>query len=393
MRHHDGMTPDRGGFTIIELLIAITVFAIVLAAALELLGVQSRAMAMGADRVSATQNLQYAANWLTRDIRAAGTSVPPGQPFLVYADSEVIAFNADYATNLPADPSAMYYDPDLPPGAVMALTPANRIQIPLTNFWYPSTNYAGSPAELIIFFFRPDSSTPRLDDYVLWRQVNDRPPELVARGLVRSDDGRPFFQYFRLVPGANGVQIDSVRPNRLPLIHTSPLHPGPADVGAAATIDSIRGVRVSFATTDYGPGGASERIRSISRVIWLPNASQAQLRICGDEPIFGAIVEADVLDEEGVPVIEVKWGAAVDETAGEQDVVRYLVWKRVAGEPEWGDPYLSVPAGSAASSYSHIDRDVQRGVAYEYAVAAQDCTPTLSRPIIVGPVLAEISNP
>jgi prepilin-type N-terminal cleavage/methylation domain-containing protein len=387
------MTPDRGGFTLIELLIAITVFAVVLAAALELLGVESRAMAMGADRVSATQNLQYAANWLTRDIRSVGTSVPPGQPFLVYADSEVIAFNADYATNLPADPSAIYYDPHLPPGAIMALTPENRIQIPLSNFWYPSTSYVGSPAELLIFFFRPDSSTPRPDDYVLMRQVNDRPPELVARGLLRSEDGRPFFQYFRLVPGTNGARVDTVRPNALPLAHTAPVHPGPADVGSAATIDSIRGVRVSLASTDDAPGNASERIRSISRVIWLPNAGQAQVRVCGDEPMFGSLVTANVMDEEGVPVIEVTWFPAVDETGGEEDIVRYVVWKRLAGESSWGDPYLSVPAGSEASSYSHIDRDVQSGQAYEYAVAAQDCTPTLSPLVIAGPVLAEISNP
>src|SRR5690606_22952187 len=232
--------------------------------------------------------------------------------------------------------------------------------------------------------FRPDSSTPRPDDYVLMRQVNDRPPELVARGLLRSEDGRPFFQYFRLVPGTNGARVDTVRPNALPLAHTAPVHPGPADVGSAATIDSIRGVRVSLASTDDAPGNASERIRSISRVIWLPNAGQAQVRVCGDEPMFGSLVTANVMDEEGVPVIEVTWFPAVDETGGEEDIVRYVVWKRLAGESSWGDPYLSVPAGSEASSYSHIDRDVQSGQAYEYAVAAQGCTPTLSPLVIAG---------
>src|SRR5690606_4600918 len=220
--HHHRRAMNRRGFTIIELMVAIAIFAIVLGAGLQLLGAQSRGMARGADRVGATQNLQYAASILTRHLRTIGTSVPAGQPFLVYADSEVVAFNADYATNLVGDPSAVYYDPDAPPGSVMALTPANQITIPRSSFTYPRTTYtlpdgSNSPAELIIFYFQPDVTTPRPDDYVLMRQVNDRPPEVVARILVRSPDGRPFFQYFRLVSTSSGSRVDSVLPNALPL--------------------------------------------------------------------------------------------------------------------------------------------------------------------------------
>src|SRR5690606_40241428 len=64
---------NRRGFTIIELMVAIAIFAIVLGAGLQLLGAQSRGMARGADRVGATQNLQYAASILTRDLRTIGT--------------------------------------------------------------------------------------------------------------------------------------------------------------------------------------------------------------------------------------------------------------------------------------------------------------------------------
>lgn len=129
---------NRTGFTIIEMLVAITIFAIVVGAGLQVLGAQGRGMARGADRVSATQNLQYAVGSLTRDLRTTGTSVPAGQPFLVYADSEVVAFNADYVTNTVGDPSAVYYDPDAPAGSVMALTLANQITIPLSSFKYPA---------------------------------------------------------------------------------------------------------------------------------------------------------------------------------------------------------------------------------------------------------------
>src|SRR5690606_20260207 len=361
-------------------MVAIAIFAIVLGAGLQLLGAQSRGMARGADRVGATQNLQYAASILTRDLRTIGTSVPAGQPFLVYADSEVVAFNADYATNLVGDPSAVYYDPDAPPGSVMALTPANQITIPRSSFTYPRTTYtlpdgSNSPAELIIFYFQPDVTTPRPDDYVLMRQVNDRPPEVVARNLVRSPDGRPFFQYFRLVSTSSGIRVDSVLPNALRLAHSALVHGSPADVGPAAVIDSIRGVRISIGAAEDRPG-ASPAVHSVSRIVWLRNAGLAQLKICGSEPIFGSIVTAAVIDNGGAPAVELTWTPAVDEFAGEQDVIRYVVWRRKVGEPEWGDPYRSVPGG--VDLYVQIDEDVEPGATYEYAVAAQDCTPTLS---------------
>src|SRR5690606_35960298 len=292
-------------------------------------------------------------------------------------------------TNTAGDPSAVYYDPDAPAGTVMALMQADQIEIPLSNFDYPSTTYlqpdgSNSPAELLIFFFRPDSTTPRLDDYVLLRQVNNGAPELVARNLLRSADGRPFFQYFRLVSTSSGVQVDSVLASALPLAHSAAEHLSAADVGAAAVIDSIRGVRVSLASTDGGSAGAGELVRSVSRIVWMRNAGLAQLKVCGSAPLFASLLTAQVRDDQGEPVVEIAWTPSVDEASGEQDVIRYIVWRRLAGEATWGDPYLSVPAGAA--SYAHTDRTVVLGESYEYAVAAQDCTPTLSSAVTVGPV-------
>jgi hypothetical protein len=70
------------------------------------------------------------------------------------------------------------------------------------------------------------------------------------------------------------------------------------------------------------------------------------------------------------------WPPAIDEAGGEGDVVRYVLWKRDLGLSDWGDPFLAIPAG--APTYTYEDAAVESGAAYQYALTAQDCTPTLS---------------
>jgi hypothetical protein len=87
----------------------------------------------------------------------------------------------------------------------------------------------------------------------------------------------------------------------------------------------------------------------------------------------------------GVSVVRLVWNAAVDEGGGENDVVRYVVWRRETGTTDWGDPHLSIPAGNTA--YLLDDGVVVSGTSYDYALAAQDCTPTQSQLSIAGPVI------
>jgi hypothetical protein len=87
-------------------------------------------------------------------------------------------------------------------------------------------------------------------------------------------------------------------------------------------------------------------------------------------------------------VARLAWSAAVDETAGERDVARYVIYRQsVPVGSDWGDPYVSIPAGLAA--YSFDDRVVALGATYQYALAAQDCSPALSSlvtsPLVVVP--------
>ena len=220
------------GFTLIELLVSLVVFSVVMASALSFLRSQGRAVSLGNDRMDALQNLSFAMTTMEQRLRAAGGDVPDQQPVLIYAGKDVVAFNADYTTNIANDPFAVYYDPDAPSAAVTAVTQSLGFTIPNTSFTYPSTTYTtggiNSPAETIIFYLRPDSTTSRTDDYILFEQVNNQPAEIVSRNIIGSASTY-FFKYYKVVTPASGATyLDSV-PSWL--VAADPFRPGPSRLG------------------------------------------------------------------------------------------------------------------------------------------------------------------
>ncbi|HEX7051061.1 MAG TPA: prepilin-type N-terminal cleavage/methylation domain-containing protein [Longimicrobiales bacterium] len=370
------------GVTLTELLIALVIFGVIMVGAFGMLHSQIAAFARGADRMNLLQNFRYAANVLEKDLRTAGSGVPLKQPYLVYAGPDLIAINVDYMTNDANDVFAIYSDTAAPDELVHELTEARRFTFPGTLFQYPDTSYGSgpglvSPAETILFFFAPDSTTTRTDDYVLYRQVNDAAMEIVARNLLRTDS-LPFFEYVRIVaPPDTQAWLEDIAADDLPLAHAAPIHGSPTDTGRLAVIDSIRAVRVHFTATN-GMTGEDERTGAISRLIRLRNAGLAAPRTCGDEPLMTTSIAAVpvTIAGTGESAIELSWDPVADDGHGEGDVVRYVLWKRTATEVEWGDPFMSLPAGE--TSYLYVDPRVEPGVTYTYALAAQDCTPSLS---------------
>lgn len=369
----------RAGLTLIELLVALTVFGVVISTAVAFMAHQNTAFQESIRRLIALRNARYAAVTLAQDLETLGTNVPDGQPALVYADEDVIAFAADYATNIADDPFAVYHDPDAPAGDVRA--PDGGFAIPNSAVSFPDTAYESppgvrSPAEVILFFLRPDSTTSRTDDYILLRRVNTSAPAAVARNLLRIGTA-PFFSYERVADDGTGAQALQPLPDSLvPVHHSAPAHLSPADTGRSARADSVRAVRLRLRATN-GLAGADEVTISMDRLIPLPNAGFGMLATCGSPPLLGVgLAAAAGTLGTGEPVVNLAWGQATDESGGEGDVVRYVIWRREAGAPGWGDPFRAIPAGAA--SYAYQDAAVVPGTAYEYALAAQDCTPTLS---------------
>ncbi|MFO7894347.1 MAG: prepilin-type N-terminal cleavage/methylation domain-containing protein [Longimicrobiales bacterium] len=377
----------RPGVTLVELIVALAIFSVLLATTLAFYKRQGDAFTEGNDRMAVMQNLRYGVNTVEQNLRTAGIGVPSKQPVIVYADDNVVAFNADYATNLANDFFAVFYDHRLPDAAVSAVTPTRAFTIPLSSFTYPDSAYyqgsSNSPAETITLYFEPDTSTTRTDDYVLYRKVNDLEADVVARRLLATD--RPFFTYYRISTGGTGDPIVALSGADLPAAHSAPVHGSLADTGAAALVDSIRAVRVTYAATN-GMTGSQENMREITRLIRLPNAGVETQPNCGSRPLLGTSLTATGVDGTATEpgYIRLEWTRATDEYTGEQDVLRYVIWRRKGSSGPWGDPLVSVSPGS--SSYVYEDHTAVENQGYTYALAAQDCTPQYSALATAGPV-------
>lgn len=375
---------NRAGFTLLESLVALTLLGILIVTTLAALDRQVRLFSAGATQMDAIQNGRFALNAMEKDLPTAGTNISPRQPFLIYADTHVVAFNADYLSNRQNDVSAIYVDTTQTDAYAMGVMRSNRFTIPRTTVQYPDSNYysgAGNAfAETIIFYLEPDTITARADDYVMYRQVNANVPDLLARGILRRP-GFPFFQYQRkVVPTSGNPYLQLITSGSLPLRHVRPLHGAVDDTGAVAVIDQLKAVTVNFRVTDDRPG-SKERVFDITRTIALPNVGIAGKSTCGDEPILGAVGFTATPATVGAnSIVRLRWGQATDEAGGEKDVVRYVIYRTTAPGPV-GDPLLSIPAGQ--SSYTYDDATVTPGTSYWYSIAVQDCTPSLSDPVSI----------
>ena len=375
---------SRRGFTLVEMLMAVMVFAIISGVAVQFMRSQSTLVAREMTRMDALQNAQFATSQMERELREAGAGVLDIQPMLVQMDTEAITFNANMASIDSGDVMAVYQILDADPNAVRGMRQSESRALPNSSpvTLYPDTTYnvggVASNAETISYWFRPDSSSILPSRYVLFRQVNATTPTLVARGIVKDvRDSIPLITYFtadslgKLVPVAR---------NKLPITH-SRLHGAAADTGVRALTDSVRVVRLHFQAASSEPRSPKDtlnHLRTVETWVRLMNAGLLQRTSCGQPP-YGA---AAVVATSSAPLAEVKtvtltWTRSSDDGGGERDIQRYAIYRRLDTDPLFSDPFTSIPA-SVAPTYSFVDGQVVPGQAYVYGIVAQDCTPLLS---------------
>jgi prepilin-type N-terminal cleavage/methylation domain-containing protein len=103
---------DRRGFTLVEMLISISLMMTAIGIVIPFFLVQNRSLQSQSGRLDAQLNINFGLDAIDRELRVAGVGVTQRQPMLVQAASDAITFNGDVTSGTPADFSAVYYDPE-----------------------------------------------------------------------------------------------------------------------------------------------------------------------------------------------------------------------------------------------------------------------------------------
>jgi prepilin-type N-terminal cleavage/methylation domain-containing protein len=392
MTHAPRFGRQRRGFTLIEMVVTLVLFGIVLKIAFDYFSSQGKSFRGMSEQSALVQSMRFGRDLLRQEIRTAGTNVTDVQPMVVYASDSVFAFNADLTTNVEDSvrlTGAVYVDRFAPAAAVSAMRMSAATAIPgsAPSFTYPLSDYSQNPstfinsdAETIVFWFAPDTSTAATDDYALFRRTNTLAAEVILRGVKRNA-GAPFFRYWYdptkyLVAS---TPLDTVPSAWLPMSKTAVQRGILPDTGIAisARVDAIRAVEVNYEVVSSQNTGTA-RTKLVNYMVPMPNTARPRLsRACGRAPIFGnAVTAAWRTSGPGPAGIELTWNSSIDQLSGEEDVIRYVVWRRIVGATSWGEPHVAL--GATTPTYTWRDVSVMSGTRYEYTVAAQDCTPTVS---------------
>jgi hypothetical protein len=380
------MTRTRRGYSLGELLLSLTITIAVFSAAVPFFTMQMRQMQQNLGRTDAQMTARFAQNSVDRELRNIGIgttpmnvtlAIPRNQPKIVMAATHAVTFNTDLIAYDTTDIKAVYYDPNVPYHLTTAMTTISGITLPLSAKSYPDYVYrdevgALSLAETISYWASVDSTSGYTDEYVIFRRVNDGPVTVVARG-IRIPAGTPMFTYNRVF--ANGT-IGPVPTASLP-VYWDQLNSW-SDSIRTATI-AVRGVFRGYDLQNK----AKTYERSVSSQTALANIGLTQRNSCGDIPLNPGVPTAAMVNVGGVNRVQVTFNKSNDETSGEKDVERYVVFRREVGFA-FDEPVAVV--GKSGGPYLFEDFDLQPGLAFEYGVAAQDCSPANSTILVSGSV-------
>ena len=371
----------RRGFTILEMLLSMSLMLAILGMSTQLFRKQSNAVSTQAGRLDAQQNSRFALSEIERELRVAGVGVADAQPILVMAGPLGFTFNADLVSLDTGDLASVYINPDADSAGVDVLRTNEKITLPGTAKLYPDTTYmmangVPSNAETISFWLSRDSTSSYANEYILFRRANARTPKVVARGIVY-DPLDPIFTYLK--SDTAGV-LSVVSAALLPLTHFTPIHSSPTDTGKSALTDSIRQVRVQFTSIYHDPRTLQDIPRRLATTIYLKNAGLIRHATCGMSPLPVTATALVTPVGPGVPqaYVTVSWTPSVDDGHGEKDVERYALYRRLSTVTTYDEPFGSVVGGSL--TYSFRDTDILSGQSWIYGISAQDCSP-LSSPM------------
>jgi len=377
---------DRSGFTLLEMIIAMTLIAIVLGLTVPFFRTEVQAFGNITGRDDAQQNARYGVSMIDRELRVAGVGVVDQQPLIVQAAPYAITFNVDLVTRDKNDRGAAYYDPDADPNGVASMPKTSRTALPLSAVQYPDSSYnqaAGVPsdAETISYWVAPDPDPAANGTYALFRRVNALAPTLVAKALVLPPN-EPAFRYFKADTTGQLLEIPQ---SILPIYHSAAIHNSKADTALSALTDSIRVVRVRL-TGQFIDRKGVKNARPVETGVRIMNAGLLHFHTCGDPPIFTSAVTAVASTVPSTKVV-VTWNSSIDQSSGQKDVEQYSIYRRKNASLLFSEPIASVPSGSA--TYSFTDTQITSGDQLIYGIAAVDCggqsSGVQSAPLVIVP--------
>jgi len=328
----------RRGFTLIEIIVAMSLTLVVFAITLPFMRVQTRALGASAGRLDAEQIARYAQRAIDHDLRLAAGD--PGQPVIVYAGPMGISFNANLLAPDTTDLGARSLEPGAPTTLTEAWRVADAAALPLTAVTYPTEDYVaadGTPSrtETISYFLHPDTVSDRSDVYVLFRRVNARDSVQLVRGIHVPADSA-FFTYLR-IQGGTPTPIAS---GSLPLFWGDTL---------------LAGVRAVGLRSAGFYRNRQDQVDVIRTVFWrtvIPNAMTAMGGECGGVPANPSGVSVNAPTNSNFRV-RVSWMASATDQSGTTDVRHYVVRVRSISS---GDTAIvaQVPArGTATYQFDH----------------------------------------
>jgi hypothetical protein len=389
--------PDpRAGFSLVELLVTLIVMTMIMGTTVMFFRNQNTSFLKGSEKMDLLQNARYTVSQVERILRTLGSGVTGQQPMLVYGNNDVVAFNTDYDETDTTDYRwAVNFNPSVSStnGVAWQVGGATTIPNSSPSYTYPSQTYlqangAVSLAETKIFWLAPDSATSRTDDYILWERTNNGTAEYIARNIL-AYPGRPFFEYMfarRLSTGADTMIIASS--SLLPMKRQWPVAGWTStDTANGNRPDSVKAIRINIRVTN-GKTGTDERTRDFSQMVQVPNNGLPSPNVCGRSPFpptsFSAY--ADIVPGSGI--VYFQWNRSPDHGGGEYDVRQYIIWRRDDTATVWSDPLITVKADTTAAYDSVAVGGHVSGAAYDYAIAAQDCTPSVSSMLTVNSLVA-----
>jgi len=405
----------ENGFTLVEMMIALFVGALLIMISYNVLVTQNKAADAQNSYISAQQNARVAIESMEKEIRLAGMNIDDfnGQPIFVDAAPYQIIFNSDISRGV---------------SGVLGMTVNQSLSLHDGTQYSPGTfpeenigsllRYNNNAETIRYTLDRDDNGivdqsdrymqTRNPEDYALYREENGTRKDIIAygiRGRENYPDGQfpqPLFKYYGDY-NSNGVVTlwgDSNGDGMLSQPEIAALTAVPQAqldkiIDVEITVEAEAGVMDAGYAGPHSMAGSPRNYRSVvmtSKVRPRNVAtSSANFHACGDPPAAPVNLSAADTPVDDGRSITLNFDGSNDELAGEEDVDKYAIYRRKSSEQQWKCIGSKVVTGISTYTYddnsSTLAGGPELGESYYYYVTAWDCRPQESAPSnTAGPV-------